>query len=144
MQETSNQKGAVPLAKSHLVWDGGKRSANPSQSAGGWMTGQALVIVGRGRRLRAKSSRGGSEMFVMLLQTESNPCRQAYDMDDLRAFLEDVGVGCCIPPKANRVNPAPYDKQEYKKRHRVENAFQRLRKPGLSHPTSHLAMAGDD
>ena len=52
---------------------------------------------------------------------------KAYDSDDLRAFLEDIGLGCCIPPKANRVNPAPYDKQKYKKRHRVENAFQCLK-----------------
>lgn len=52
---------------------------------------------------------------------------KAYDTDDLRAFLEDIGLGCCIPPKANRVNPASYDKQKYKKRHRVENAFQCLK-----------------
>ena len=52
---------------------------------------------------------------------------KAYDTDDLRAFLADIGLGCCIPPKANRVNPADYDKEKYKKRHRVENAFQQLK-----------------
>ena len=52
---------------------------------------------------------------------------KAYDFDDLRAFLDDVGLGCCIPPKANRVSPAKYDKKKYKKRHRVENAFQRIK-----------------
>jgi transposase len=53
---------------------------------------------------------------------------KAYDTDDLRAFLEDIGLGCCIPSKANRVNPTTYDQQNYKKRHRVENAFQSLKK----------------
>ena len=52
---------------------------------------------------------------------------KAYDTDDLRAFLADIDLDCCIPPKANRVNPARYDKRKYKKRHRVENAFQRLK-----------------
>ena len=52
---------------------------------------------------------------------------KAYDTDDLRAFLDDIGLGCCIPPKENRVDPVPFDKQKYKKRHRVEHAFQRLK-----------------
>jgi len=32
-----------------------------------------------------------------------------YDTDNLRTFLEETGLGCCISPKSNRVNPATYD-----------------------------------
>lgn len=52
---------------------------------------------------------------------------KAYDVVEFRAYLAAKGLGCCIPPKANRKEPAPYNKRNYRKRHRVENAFQRIK-----------------
>ena len=52
---------------------------------------------------------------------------KAYDSDEFRALLAAFGLGCCIPPKSNRVDPPPYNRIQYKKRHRVENCFQRLK-----------------
>jgi len=52
---------------------------------------------------------------------------KAYDSDDFIAFLEERNIGHCIPSKANRKNPRPLNSRRYKKRHRVENAFQRLK-----------------
>ena len=52
---------------------------------------------------------------------------KAYDSDGLIKFLEERGVSHCIPSKANRKCPRRLDKRRYKKRHRVENAFQRLK-----------------
>jgi transposase len=52
---------------------------------------------------------------------------KAYDSDGFIAFLEERGLGHCIPSKANRKNPRPHNSRRYKKRHRVENAFQRLK-----------------
>ena len=52
---------------------------------------------------------------------------KAYDVDGFRDYLETRGLRCCIPPKSNRKDPQPYSKRDYRKRHRVENAFQRLK-----------------
>ncbi len=63
-------------------------------------------------------------IFAKPLQTASPslPTRRMI-LTTSEHFSNDVGLGCCIPPKANRVNPATCDRQKYKKRHRVENAF---------------------
>jgi transposase len=42
-------------------------------------------------------------------------------------LLEDLGLTACIPPKANRTDPATYHKGHYKRRHMVENFFQRIK-----------------
>ena len=52
---------------------------------------------------------------------------KAYDVDEFRVYLAEQGLGCCIPPKANRKAPSSYNKRNYRKRHRVENAFQRIK-----------------
>ena len=53
---------------------------------------------------------------------------KAYDVDALRKDLTDRGIEICIPPKSNRKSPASYDKETYKKRHHVENFFQRAKR----------------
>ena len=35
---------------------------------------------------------------------------KAYDSDDFRSLLKDLGLTACIPPKANRTDPASYHK----------------------------------
>ena len=52
---------------------------------------------------------------------------KAYDCDAFRRFLESQELKACIPPKSNRKNPANYHKGHYKKRHKVENFFQRIK-----------------
>jgi transposase len=52
---------------------------------------------------------------------------KAYDSDAFRAFLETNSLQACIPPRANRIDPIDYDQEDYKKRHQVENCFQRLK-----------------
>jgi transposase len=41
--------------------------------------------------------------------------------------LEQAGKTVVIPPKANRKQPRPYDKELYKARHLIENFFARLK-----------------
>jgi transposase len=41
--------------------------------------------------------------------------------------LHKAGKTAVIPPKSNRKNPRPYDKQLYKARHLIENFFCRLK-----------------
>ena len=52
---------------------------------------------------------------------------KAYDSDRLIQFLNERGVKFCIPSKANRVSERKINKAHYKKRHHIENAFQRLK-----------------
>jgi hypothetical protein len=50
-----------------------------------------------------------------------------YDADWLRDDLKHRGMRTCIPPRAKRKRSATYDKRLYRKRHRIDNAFARLK-----------------
>ena len=52
---------------------------------------------------------------------------KAYDSDEFRRLLREQGLTDCIPPKANRKDPASYHKGHYRHRHNVENFFQRIK-----------------
>ena len=52
---------------------------------------------------------------------------KGYDSDAFRAALIDRGITPCIPPRKNRKTPSTYDKVLYRQRHRVENAFGRIK-----------------
>ena len=41
--------------------------------------------------------------------------------------LEQAGKTAVIPPKANRKDPRPYDRDLYKARHLIENFFAKLK-----------------
>ena len=53
---------------------------------------------------------------------------KAFDAEErvLRP-LEQAGKTAVIPPKANRKEPRPYDKDLYKARHLIENFFAELK-----------------
>lgn len=53
---------------------------------------------------------------------------KGYDSDPLRCWLYERGTKPCIPPRSNRIDPSPYGKATYRKRHRVENFFERLKR----------------
>ena len=52
---------------------------------------------------------------------------KGYDADELRQSLRQVGAVPVIPGRANRKRQIIYDKARYKERHRIENAFCRLK-----------------
>ncbi len=52
---------------------------------------------------------------------------RGYDADWFRAALKAKGITPCIPGKKNRKIPIEYDKELYKKRHKVENMFAKLK-----------------
>ena len=52
---------------------------------------------------------------------------RGYDSDRFRAELAKRGIEPCIPPVKNRKVQLPYDKVLYRQRHRIENAFGRLK-----------------
>jgi len=52
---------------------------------------------------------------------------KGYDSDQLRRSLREAGATPVIPGRRNRKRTVRYDKQRYRDRHLVENAFCRLK-----------------
>ena len=53
---------------------------------------------------------------------------KGYDSDAIIEAAEHQGIQSVIPPKKNRKQPRAYDKELYKMRHLVENAFLHLKR----------------
>ena len=67
-----------------------------------------------------------------LMIDELPPAKQlladkGYDADEFRNALIKRGISPCIPHRANRKIQQTYDQELYKKRHKVENMFGRLK-----------------
>jgi len=52
---------------------------------------------------------------------------RAYEGDETRQLVFDLGMTPVVPPKKNRLAPWEYDKQMYKRRNEVERLFRRLK-----------------
>lgn len=52
---------------------------------------------------------------------------KAYEGDETRQLILDLGMIPVVPPKINRVTPWEYNKEMYKKRNEVERLFRRLK-----------------
>ena len=52
---------------------------------------------------------------------------RGYEADWFRTALQEKGIAPCIPPKKNRKANILFDKMLYKKRHKVENMFGKLK-----------------
>ena len=52
---------------------------------------------------------------------------RGYDANWIRDLLKSLGVKCCIPSKKNRKKHIRHNKKLYKKRHKIENCFARLK-----------------
>jgi len=52
---------------------------------------------------------------------------RAYEGDETRQLVFDLGMIPVVPPKSNRLNPWEYNRELYKKRNEVERLFRRLK-----------------
>ena len=52
---------------------------------------------------------------------------KGYDADAIVEHTEAMGGIAVIPPKSNRKQQRPYDKELYKQRNRIERCFSRLK-----------------
>jgi putative transposase len=52
---------------------------------------------------------------------------KAYDSAELRKKLKERGTTPVIPNKRNRKQPFSFSRKAYRERHRIENAFCRLK-----------------
>ena len=52
---------------------------------------------------------------------------RAYEGAATRQCVRDLGATPVVPPKSNRSEPWPYDREKYKKRNEVGRLFRRLK-----------------
>jgi len=100
---------------------------------------------GRNTKIHAIADAKGRLLSILLTGGEAHDCPpaqrlirrtkppkkllgdKAYDSTPLRQWLSDRGTKPVIPNKSNRKQPFRFDRTSYRQRHRVENAFCRLK-----------------
>jgi transposase len=100
---------------------------------------------GRNTKIHAIADAKGRLLSILLTGGEAHDCPpaqrlirrakaarkllgdRAYDSAELRQWLEDRGTKLVVPNKSNRKQPFSFDRKSYKQRHRIENAFCRLK-----------------
>ena len=71
--------------------------------------------------------RGAALMLDALPPAKALLGDKGYDADWLRAALTSRGITPCIPSKANRTIAIPHDRTLYRRRHKIENMFGKLK-----------------
>jgi transposase len=71
--------------------------------------------------------KGAALMLDALPKAKTMLGDKGYDAVWLRDALAARGIAACIPSKANRTQPIPHDRLLYKRRHKIENMFGRLK-----------------
>jgi len=71
--------------------------------------------------------KGAEALIEKLPKAKALLADRGYDATWFREALQVKGIEPCIPSKKNRKMPVPYDKILYKKRHKVENMFAKLK-----------------
>ena len=71
--------------------------------------------------------KGAALMLDALPRAKALLGDRGYDADWLRQALTAHGITACIPSKVNRKIPIPHDTALYRRRHKVEIMFGRLK-----------------
>jgi len=120
------------------------------RSASGGQGGEENQAIGRSRggrntKIHAISDAKGRLVNIMLTGGEAHDCPvgtelieatkpadilladKAYDSAELREQLKERGTKAVIPNRSNRKKKFGFSKKRYRERHKVENAFCRLK-----------------
>jgi transposase len=68
------------------------------------------------------------ELTESLLRDSALIGDKAYDSSTLRKTAAAKGVKTCIPARSNRTTAVPFSAKLYRRRHRVENFFQNIKR----------------
>jgi transposase len=112
----------------------GEQNQAIGRSRGGRNTKIHAIADAKGRLLSLKLTDGSAHdcpVAQSLISSEKVAKRllgdKAYDSAELRHWLRRRGTKCVIPNRSNRKKPFRFSKKAYRERHRVENAFCRLK-----------------
>lgn len=113
---------------------GGQQSQDMGKTKGGLNTkihaavdkqgNPAVIALGPGQ----EADISVAEEVVNSMDLDGLVADKGYDSDAFRTWLRQRGITPCIPPRSNRINPIPYSKRTYRKRHVVENFFERVKR----------------
>jgi len=114
---------------------GGQQNQAIGRTKGGLNTKVNAWVDGRGRAV-SLSLAPGQHPDVCVAQTAARPqlrgtitvADKGYDSDGFREQLRRWGSRSCIPPRCNRLTPVAWHRGHYRRRHQVENLFQRLKR----------------
>ena len=70
---------------------------------------------------------GAAALLSSLPPTKALLADRGYDADWLRDALAARKIEACIPTKSNRKTQIPHDRALYRKRHKIENMFGKLK-----------------
>jgi transposase len=114
---------------------GGQEAQAMGRTKGGLNTKIHALVDNCGRPVSVVLSAGQAADIavapVLLTGIAAGCCviaDKAYDSNAFRALLARTGHRACIPSLSRRLVEIPYAKATYKKRHRVENFFQKLKR----------------
>ena len=71
--------------------------------------------------------KGAALLIDVLPRAHALIADRGYDSDAFRSALEGLGISPCIPPRKHRKVMHSYDVALYRSRHRIENAFAKLK-----------------
>jgi transposase len=71
--------------------------------------------------------KGAAQMLHAFPKAKTLLADKGYDADWFRNALAERKITACIPSRANRKVHIPHDQTLYKKRHKIENMFGRLK-----------------
>ena len=113
---------------------GGSRAGDRPLSQGGWTTKvHALTdVVGRPYALlltpgNVADVKAAPELLARLGRARYVVADKGYDADALRRAVREAGAVPVIPGRSNRKRAVRYDRERYRGRHLIENAFCRLK-----------------
>ncbi len=112
---------------------GGQHSQAMGRTKGGLNTKIHVVVDEAGRPIRLFLSAGNdadishAETLVEEIPATMVVADKGYDSDAFRQSLLERGIKPCIPSRSNRKQIRPYSKRSYRKRHLVENFFERIK-----------------
>ena len=114
---------------------GGQENQAIGRTKGGLNTKISDWVEGTGRAV-SLSVAPGQHADVSIAQSAGHPrlrgtitvADKGYDSDGFRKQLRRWGSDACIPPRCNRLKAVSWHRGYYRKRHKVENLFQRLKR----------------
>jgi transposase len=114
---------------------GGQASQAMGRTKGGLNTKIHALVNARSQAVVIALS-GGNQTDIPLAEelTECLPedstliGGKAYDSSNLRQRAATKGINTCIPGRSNRTTTVSFSAKLYRRRHRVENFFQRIKR----------------
>ena len=120
------------------------QSSPPRGRSKGWQSGHEPHKRGLNTKLHLAVDAHGMPLRAIITQGTTADCTQAaplidgftaenlladkgYDTDAIIEQAQKQGMSPVIPPKSNRKKQRDYDKELYKARHLIENAFLHLK-----------------